>query len=148
MAESDDGIWFFAEGIPKGQPRPRAFAVNGKARVYDAGTAEGWKGCVAAAARQYLPREPLGGPLSLSVSFQMPRPKSHVGKRGLLPSAPREHLSKPDVDNLLKAVMDCLTTLGAWRDDTQVVEVRASKAYALGKRPGASIRIMELNRKD
>ena len=45
-------------GEPKGQPRPRAFAKpigGGKfsARVYDAGTAEGWKSQIAQAFRQH-----------------------------------------------------------------------------------------------
>jgi len=33
----------FARGAPKGQPRPRAFSREGKASVYDPGTAEGLK---------------------------------------------------------------------------------------------------------
>jgi len=30
-------------GIPKAQPRARAFAVGGRARMYNPGTAEAWK---------------------------------------------------------------------------------------------------------
>lgn len=44
-------ITFFIHGDPKPQPRPRAFArrMGAKfvARVYDAGTAEGWKSQIA-----------------------------------------------------------------------------------------------------
>ena len=52
-----------APGIPKGQPRPRAFSRNGHARVFDPGTAEGWKSAVAVAAqdlhRERIEREEL-----------------------------------------------------------------------------------------
>jgi len=44
-------IHFFVSGDPKAQPRIRAFAINGHARVYDPGTAEGWKSLIAVAAR-------------------------------------------------------------------------------------------------
>ena len=66
-------ISFFVPGIPKGQPRPRAFAFHGKARVFDPGTAEGWKASVALAARDELPPAPLEGALSVSLRFYMPR---------------------------------------------------------------------------
>jgi Holliday junction resolvase RusA-like endonuclease len=142
---------FFAQGIPKPQPRPRAFARkmgNGKfaARVYDAGTAEAWKSDIAIAARRCYPdRSPLTGPLMLDIEFAMPRPKSHFrsGKRSdeLRDDAPRWHSQKPDCDNLAKAVMDALTQLGGfWIDDSQACVVRISKRYTLNN-PGAYIDI-------
>ena len=39
----------FVHGEPKAQPRAKAFARNGRAGIYDPGTAEGWKGAIAAA---------------------------------------------------------------------------------------------------
>jgi len=131
-------VAFFAEGTPKGQPRPRAFARNGKARVFDPGTAEGWKAQVALAARaagaaQLL----LETPVYLAVRFVMPRPK-RLAKAG----AAGTHTSKPDLDNLAKAVMDALTTIGVWRDDAQVAGLTLSKAYAApGCAAGAMIEV-------
>jgi Holliday junction resolvase RusA-like endonuclease len=143
---------FFVPGIPKAQPRPRAFARkmgNGKfaARVYEAGTAENWKSCIAIAARRYYPdRSSLTGPLMLDIEFAMPRPKSHFrsGKRSneLRDDAPRWHSAKPDCDNLAKAVMDALTQLGGfWIDDSQACIVRISKRYTSND-PGALIEIV------
>ena len=37
---------------------------------------------------------------------------------------------KPDLDNIVKVVMDALTDF-AWNDDNQVVTIEASKSYAL-----------------
>ena len=137
-------IEFWVSGEPKGQPRPKAFSRGGFTRVYDPGTAEGWKGCVALAARQYLPKEPLACPVSLRLSFKMPRPKGHYRANGTLKdSAPRCFSKKPDADNLAKAVMDALTQLRVWLDDCQVVRLDVHKTYAI-KTPGVSIEIQEV----
>jgi Holliday junction resolvase RusA-like endonuclease len=139
-------VTFHVQGEPKGQPRPRAFAMkmgNGKfsARVFDAGTAEGWKSLVAAAAKPALPPSPFTGPVQLRAGFVFRRPKHHLRTNGdVKPNAPRQHTGKPDIDNLLKAVMDALTQLGGiWLDDTQVALVTAWKDY--GFTPGAVIEI-------
>ena len=137
-------------GLPKGQPRPRAFArqmgSRVVARVYDAGTAEAWKSQIADAARSLVPLEPIAGPLVLDVELWMPRPLGHFvaskRERGLKPGAPRFHESKPDCDNALKPIADALTVIRFWHDDAQVVSMRLVKLYedpATG--PGALIRI-------
>lgn len=129
-------------GIPKGQPRPRAFAVGGKARVYDPGTAENWKSQIALAFRDYN-EQPIEGPVAMAVSFYMPRPKRLMRIKD--PDCIIPHTSKPDIDNLLKAVMDALTTIGVWRDDTQVVELTTWKYYCeKNGTPGAMIAIKEI----
>lgn len=132
-------ISFFVSGEPKGQPRPRAFARkmgNGKfcARVFDAGTAENWKGAIAVAAAQHKPAAPISGPVRLRINFFMPRPKGHFvsGKpeKGLKFGAPYRHVGKPDADNLAKAVMDALTQCGwFWIDDAQVAVLTVVKSY-------------------
>lgn len=144
-------IEFTACGNPKGQPRARAFARNGHARMYDPATAEGWKSCIAQAARDFLPAAPLTGPLSLEALFVMPRPRGHYGsgKRSavLKPTAPMWCVTKPDRDNLDKALMDALTTLGMWVDDCQVCAGEIRKRYQVGpeERPGVRVRIETLD---
>jgi len=126
-------IQFFAEGVPKGQPRPKAFSRGGHAAVYDPGTAEGWKGQVAMAAKHKRPEGPLEGPLELILGFYFPRPKSHfrTGKNAhiLKKGVSDFHTSKPDSDNLAKAVMDAMTQLGFWVDDSQVCHLSIRKFY-------------------
>ena len=141
-------IEFFAHGIPKGQPRPRAFArkMGGKfvARVYESHTAEGWKSAVAEAAKSHLPEKPLEGPVGLLIELYFPRPKSHSTKKGVREDAPYWHTSKPDADNAAKAIMDALTVLGFWRDDSQVYDLRCRKIYTPRSgniAPGAIIEI-------
>lgn len=135
----------FVPGDPKGQPRPRAFARKGfGARVYDPGTAEHWKGEIAVC----FPRQGAGlvGPLSVWLRFLFKRPQAHARKDGTLkPTSPAWHTAKPDSDNAAKAVLDCLTTIGVWRDDAQVAELHVTKKYAdPGCSTGCQITILSL----
>jgi Holliday junction resolvase RusA-like endonuclease len=51
-------------------------------------------------------------------------------------------LAKPDIDNLLKAVMDGLTESGVIVDDSQIYEQHAVKVYhGLGSMPKAVIEL-------
>lgn len=148
-------IDFFVPGLPKGQPRPRAFARkmgNGKfvARVFDAGTAEAWKSSISAEAAQHKPAAPLAGPVRLRILFLMPRPRAHYKsghpERGLTAKAPEQFTGKPDVDNLAKAVMDALTQCGwFWYDDAQVVMLIVRKGYAGVTGSGAWIEVGDVS---
>lgn len=128
------------DGIPKGQPRPKAFSRGGIASVYDPGTAEGWKACVALAGKDKRPDSPIDTPITLTINFFLPRPKSMEGKKhddGCIPCC-----KKPDADNLAKAVMDCLTQDGWWKDDSYVYALNVRKFIcAKGERSGAFISI-------
>ena len=134
-------VW--VPGVPKPQPRPRAFARGGRARVYDPGTAEGWKSAVATALRAHIPETPVTDAVDVRVTFYLPRPKGHLGTGRnaavLRPSAPRRPTPRPDLDNLAKAVLDALGELGFWRDDAQVCRLDAAKEYTADRAPGASI---------
>jgi Holliday junction resolvase RusA-like endonuclease len=135
---------FVVIGDPKGQPRPRAFARKignaYTARVFEAGTAEAWKSAIALSAREAgLAELPLIGWVTFQMSCYFARPKAHFrsGKHsGQLKFACEEtrKVSKPDLDNLLKAATDCLTALGAWKDDAQIVHAVVSKEWTLKPR--------------
>jgi Holliday junction resolvase RusA-like endonuclease len=64
----------------------------------------------------------------LYVDFYLSRPKAHRGAKGLKPSAPHHHTTKPDTTKLLRCLEDALTNV-IWRDDTQVVRQHVSKNY-------------------
>lgn len=135
-------ITFRVDGLPKGQPRARAFARNGKARMYDPGTAEGWKQSVVASGDAVKPLRPFVGPIRLSVAVFMPRPKRLL-KRNCYPGT-IPHIGKPDADNLAKAIMDAMTVAGWWGDDAQVYSLEVEKFYhALGARSGAMVTVYE-----
>lgn len=117
---------------PKGQPRARA-KFGGKG-VYNPSTADGFKSAIMAAAHTQKPLEPILGPVRMTLVVRFPRPKSHygTGKRAgvLKPNAPKWHTSKPDRDNVEKVVLDALTRVGFWRDDSVVCCGEVLKVYA------------------
>lgn len=135
-------------GLPKGQPRPKAFVKKGgRASVYDPGTAEGWKSAVTAKCHT-LEGRTFTEPLMVSLLFIFPRPMGHFGARGNLKPSKSARLitSKPDVDNAAKAVLDALTAIGAWRDDAQITDLVIRKRYANeGQAPGCKLEIYTLN---
>ena len=123
-------VTFFVQGDPKGQPRARACVRGKHAGVYDPGTADGWKLAVADGWRQQ-DRKEFAAAVRLNLVFYFRRPKSHFRTDGTLkPGAPKQHLSKPDADNLAKAVMDQLTRLRAWADDRLVCTLTVRREWA------------------
>ena len=73
-----------------------------------------WMKAFQLAVKSKMPDKPYEGPLELSIYFGFPLIKSDKGK-----SAPMH--TKPDFDNLAKAVCDSLTATHFWNDDSQVV---------------------------
>lgn len=119
-------------GIPAAQPRQR-FARRGNfVHTYTPYTADGWKAAVEAEAIKSGVKIGKGVPVMLSIIFAMPRPKSRAGQIN--------HIVKPDIDNLAKAVMDALSDSGIWHDDAQVCRLYARKDY-LGDKSGAVINL-------
>lgn len=105
-----------------------AFVRNGRVRFFEkknvtAARATWWH--VLEGARRQLAR-PLEGPVWLGAMFVWPY-TSATGKRvrdsrELLPMDKR-----PDVDNVLKAMLDTMTTIGFWLDDGQIASLAATK---------------------
>jgi Holliday junction resolvase RusA-like endonuclease len=130
-----DILQFWVPGVPKAQPRVKACRRGNHAGVYDPGTADEWKKLVGAGALAHWNRAQFLGPLKLVLLFGMQRPKAHFNRHGdVKPGVSVWHQSKPDADNLAKAVMDALTQLKVWVDDSQVVRLDVGKIYAT--RPG------------
>lgn len=138
----------FVRGDPKAQPRQRHFAMKTKgggytARSYDPGTAEGWKSQIAVAIREHLPTTPYDEPLRVDLDFYFKRPKRLLRRQD--PDGPIPFTSKPDRDNLDKAVLDALTQCGFWADDALACGGEVWKWYARKDGPaGARIKISTL----
>jgi Holliday junction resolvase RusA-like endonuclease len=131
-------------GDPKAQPRPRAFARKmgdaWQARVFNPGTAEGWKSALAVAIRGAMAgmRLPLPGVVRVDAAFLFARPQRLMRRKD--PQGRIPHGKKPDRDNLDKALLDALVQMGALVDDGQVSGGMVEKWFvALGEAPGAEI---------
>ena len=68
-------------------------------------------------------------PLQCTLSFTFMRPKSHCTASGALrKSAPKQHVYKPDTDNLAKFVLDALNGV-YYKDDSQICQLIVHKKY-------------------
>lgn len=119
-------ITFSVPGDPVPQPRPRVSTAGGFARAYvpKKHPVHAYRQAVAAAARAAGLGE-TGDPLNVVIDAVFRRPKSHLTKRGVKPTAPT--LPRPDVDNLAKAVLDALQDVMG--DDTNVSRLLVEKSY-------------------
>ena len=83
-----------------------------------------WRDSIRAALLARHDGEPLDGPLSVSLVFQLPKPQR---PRWSLPAV------KPDADKLTRAVFDALSTTktqaGVITDDARIVTYSATKTY-------------------
>lgn len=70
----------------------------------------------------FVPSNPLDGPIAVSLSFCYAiKDKKKKGKW---------KTTKPDCDNLVKLILDCMTNLGFWHDDAQIARLVIRKTYS------------------
>lgn len=147
---------FDVEGTPTPQGSKKAFARTNKdtgkttvTLVESAGERlKVWRAEIVAAAMVAKVKAgwgPANGPVVVDLVFYLPRPKAHYGSgrnAGVLKdSSPAVPTTKPDGDKLTRAALDALTTAAVYRDDSQVVDVRARKRFADGREPGARVTV-------
>ena len=127
-------IRFDVSGLPVPQGSTRAFIVNGRPIITS--TSKGlslWRQIVADAAQRRV-RQPLEGPVAITLGFRLPRPKSAPKKKWIYPS------KRPDIDKLVRDVLDALTHV-IIADDSQVVSLTATKDYGP---PGVLVQVDEI----
>jgi len=82
---------------------------------------------------------PILGEVHVSLGFVMPRPVS-TPRRSTPPA-----VKKPDLDKLARAAFDAITMAEAWKDDSQVTRLLATKRIAeIGETPGLRIDIIPI----
>ena len=122
-------IKFTIIGKPKALKRHRPSARGG---YYDPSSKD--KKDIILQIAKYRPKNPLVGDINLDLKFYMPRPKSHyrTGKRShvLKAKAPTLHSIKPDLDNLVKLISDCIGNRTFIVDDSQICALSAIKVYS------------------
>ncbi|OPY83169.1 MAG: Endodeoxyribonuclease RusA [Smithella sp. PtaU1.Bin162] len=130
-------------GSPIAKKRPRFFRRGNFTGAYNPQETE--EGRFMWEVKSRLPEDfkiiPQGTPLFLQCIFCFPIPKSASKKQQeLMKINSLKHTKKPDTDNCLKFVKDCLNSL-VWHDDSQVYKVEAWKEYT--DHPHTLIRIEE-----
>ena len=129
-------VTFTVPGEPVPQPRPRVSTRGGFARAYvpSSHPVHAYRQAVALTAKS-AGLTATGEPLNVVIDAVFARPKSHLNKAGVKPTAPR--LPRPDVDNLAKAVLDALQDVIG--DDTAVARLVVEKSY--GEEARTTVRI-------
>jgi Holliday junction resolvase RusA-like endonuclease len=130
-------ITFVVQGEPVPQPRPRVSTRGGFARAYVPAThpVHAYRQKIAAEATK-AGLEPQSEPVEVIVEAVFVRPKSHMTKKGVKPTAPK--LPRPDVDNIAKAILDSLQDVMG--DDTNVRLLTVGKAYGNESRTTVSVK--------
>jgi Holliday junction resolvase RusA-like endonuclease len=138
------GCQFVVWGTPQpGGSKTSGRTLDGRTFVRDSNKkAAPWKDRVEQVAGALMAnRELFRGSLSLSVTFYVPRPKSHYGVKGLLKSAPKYPITRPDITKLVRPLEDSLTSI-VWKDDSQVVTQVARKLYGEPARAEVCISVL------
>jgi Holliday junction resolvase RusA-like endonuclease len=132
-------IRFEVPAEPVAMPRPRVAVRGGRAHGYVPSHASEamWqvRQCALAALGD---QAPLSGPLSVDIVAWVRMP-ANIPRRDRLTARP---VKRPDLDNLLKLVLDGCSPL--WQDDSQVVELVARKRYAIDGPPRWDIAVEAL----
>jgi Holliday junction resolvase RusA-like endonuclease len=151
-------VAFSMVGEPRGKGRPRVFVQGGRSIATTDPATRRYEASVSQVARKAMEgRQPLEGPLAVSIRFRMPIPRSAT-KRDKTAMAAGEiaPTARPDLDNLAKAILDGIAedaSLKAkakkagvpadarivYRNDSQIVRLFVTKLYA--EHPGVDVRV-------
>lgn len=86
--------------------------------------------------RPFAPDQPFDGPVKVSIGF------GYFVKNIKLRGKPKT--SRPDADNLVKLVLDVMTKIGYWNDDSQIVELTIMKHWAIGNEANLYVHVREV----
>ena len=95
---------------------------NGKPVFYDPPQVKAAKMKLMAHLGKHIPQKTFDGPIRLTAKWCFPQSSAHPGNTW--------RTTKPDTDNMIKLVKDCMTKLGYWHDDAQVCRELVEKFYS------------------
>lgn len=113
--------------------------IGGKPRFYEPEKVKAARESYMALLSKRRPEKPIEGPVRLTTKWLYP----------LTQKEEANHIdwcwktSKPDTDNMIKLLKDCMTKCGYWKDDAQVVSEITEK-FRTKDEPGIYVRIERL----
>ena len=133
-------ITFTVPGQPVGKGRPRIGRVGQHARMFTPAKTVNYEGLVAHAAGMAMNGRPLlEGAVQVQMVIHCQVPASWSKKKQQQALAGEVFpTTKPDIDNIEKAVYDAINGV-VWKDDVQVVDVVKRKRYSAS--PGVIVTI-------
>jgi Holliday junction resolvase RusA-like endonuclease len=127
----------FVSCEPKAKARARTISKNGRTWSYSPKTTVDAENAIKSKTYEYMKENHMPyitKPMVVEMVFHMPIQKSKV--KQILNTSP--HLQKPDIDNLMKLVLDALNEV-AYEDDRLIHTVKGKKMYS--NTPGIRISI-------
>lgn len=126
-------VTVYGSAKPAGSKRGFIYRKDGKDKVAttDANpNSKGWKLQVAQVCGEAMQGRRMFPKTALQATFRFVvlRPAGHVGKRGLLPSAPDYPLTRPDLLKLARAIEDAMSKV-VYIDDSHIVREVLEKDY-------------------
>jgi Holliday junction resolvase RusA-like endonuclease len=110
MWEGENILSFSMAGEPRGKGRPRFSQKHGFVQTFTDSATRKYEASISEIAREAMRgRPPFTGPVGVSMRFRMPVPKSitKAVRAGMLAGEIAPAVS-PDIDNLVKAVLDAM----------------------------------------
>ncbi len=95
--------------------------VHGKPRFYKPTNVQNARDTLIKHLKPFKPTSPIEGAIELHVVWLFPKGKHKHDEW---------KITKPDTDNLQKMLKDCMTELGFWKDDAQVVKETCEKRWS------------------
>jgi Holliday junction resolvase RusA-like endonuclease len=122
----------FVPGIPQPQGSKNAYVRGNRAVLVEANKKlPAWRQSVQDQLEAAnVSCEPMQGAIDAEIIFFIPRPKSVTR---LLPTV------KPDLDKLIRGILDAGTKAGIYNDDSQVIEIVAHKFYSDAEQPAGAL---------
>ena len=127
---------FTVEGVPiaKGRPRVCRYGTFTPQRTKDYESLVEWSWNT-----KYGNLKPSDKPIKAYIKFFMPIPKS-ISKKKAVETVGKPNIKRPDIDNLIKSILDGLNGL-AFNDDNQVYAITAERVY--GEEPKTVVWLSE-----
>lgn len=85
---------------------------------------------------KFVPDHPIEGAVRLDVTFAF-------GTKDKKKQRAEYRTTRPDLDNLFKGLADCMTDLGFWNDDSQIVNMSLRKLWVPVEDAHLSITVSE-----
>jgi len=117
-------------GQPQGKGRPKVVKIASFTRMATPAKTVAYEGLVAhAAALALAGAQPFECAVRVDMHLWCQEPKSLTKReRAAIADGTKRPTTKPDIDNVVKAIFDGFNGV-LWRDDVQVVDLHVSKHY-------------------
>lgn len=141
-------------GPPQGMGSKRAYCRGGKAWVVNDNPdgLAAWKTRCTDALYAVRPEKPYDCAVTVRIDLYVARPKAHYGTGRnahiLKATAPKFPGTGRDIDKVARAVLDCASAAGWWRDDSRVCRLSVRRHWADLHGERTEIRLIQMEEAD